>query len=81
MASAPTPPTSASVNPIILIGSSLALVAGLAWNDVVQTAVQQYIPEGTKLRAKVIYAIIVTTIVTGIIYVIEYTSNKISGTK
>jgi Family of unknown function (DUF5654) len=67
-----------SVNPIFLVSSALALVAGLAWNEAIQTGIEEFGPQdtGTQFKAKIIYAIIITVIVIIIIYIMEYAKGK-----
>ena len=70
----------AAINPIILISSALALVAGLAWNEAIQTGIEEFGPQdtGTQFKAKLIYAIVITVIVIGIVYLMEFAKGKIS---
>ena len=68
-----------SINPFVIILSAFAFVGGLAWNDVVQTAITQYIPsEGNKLRAKIIYAIAITVTIIAAAFVLKYINTKVS---
>lgn len=45
-----------------LITSAFALVAALAWNEAIKTAIQQVFDSGDNLIGFVVYAIIVTVI-------------------
>jgi hypothetical protein len=46
-----------------LAASAFGLVAALAWNDAIQTAFKQFLPAGSDLLAKFLYAILVTMII------------------
>lgn len=66
-----------SLNPMVIIAASLAFVGGLAWNDVVQTAIGKYIPkEGNQLTAKIIYAVLVTVAIVLIGYLLQYINQR-----
>ena len=69
-----------SINPVILIGSALAFVAGIAWNDAIQTGLEEYGPteKGSQFKAKLIYAVIITIIVSGIVYALEFVKTTVS---
>lgn len=44
--------------------AALGLVAGLAWNDTIKSAIEYFFPQDqNSLKAKLIYAIIITLIV------------------
>ena len=60
-------------NPTILIVGSLSLVAGLAWNEAFSETIKYYYPLETKssLKARFIYAIIVTIVILLIAYLIS----------
>lgn len=61
-----------NISPSILIGGSLSLVAGLAWNDAFSESIRYYYPLETKssLRARYLYAAIVTIVIVLIGYII-----------
>ncbi len=46
-----------------LINSALAIVAALAWNEAIKALIDKYIPAGSSLLSKFIYAAILTTII------------------
>lgn len=46
-----------------LINSAFALVAALAWNEAIKEIIVTYIPAGSSLYSKLIYAFLVTLIV------------------
>lgn len=44
--------------------AALGLVAGLAWNDAIKSAIEYFFPQDqNSLKAKIIYALIITLIV------------------
>lgn len=43
-----------------LVVSAFGLVAALAWNETITELVKQYIPEGSAVSARLVYAILVT---------------------
>lgn len=46
-----------------LVNSAFALVAALAWNDAIRQIIDRYVPAGSNLYSKLIYALFVTFIV------------------
>jgi len=45
-----------------LITTAFAFVAGLAWNDAIQTLITEFVGKGSALTSLFVYAIIVTII-------------------
>lgn len=64
------------VNPFSVLAGSLTFVAGLAWNEAVQSGINEYYPEHTAFRAKLVYAIMVTLIITLIVVFLKYANDK-----
>ncbi|MDO8552047.1 MAG: DUF5654 family protein [bacterium] len=59
------------------IGGGFGLVAGLAWNDAIKELIQYLFPLATDtLRAKFIYAALITVVVVVIITYLERIFNK-----
>ncbi|MFH0832185.1 MAG: DUF5654 family protein [Candidatus Aenigmatarchaeota archaeon] len=50
--------------------TALTLVVGLFWNDVVKSAIEEFMPEEQKILAKFIAAIIVTVVVVVAIFIL-----------
>lgn len=46
-----------------LINSAFVLVAALAWNDAIKQIIDRYVPAGSNLTSKLVYALLVTLIV------------------
>jgi len=46
-----------------LINSAFALVAALAWNEAIKAMIDRYIPAGSTLFSKILYATILTVII------------------
>jgi len=46
--------------------AAFGLVAALAWNDLITSLVRAYIPEGSDVLARLIYAIVVTLLAVGV---------------
>jgi hypothetical protein len=46
-----------------LINSAFALVAALAWNEAIKAIIDRYVPTGSALYSKLIYAVILTIII------------------
>ena len=46
-----------------LINSAFALVAALAWNEAIKAILDAYVPTGSALYSKVLYALVLTVIV------------------
>ena len=69
------PPVQApsAVNPFVLVGTALVFIAGLAWNNAMTAIINEYVPvsSGESVRAKVLYAIIITGVAAGIIYMLN----------
>lgn len=49
-----------------LATSALGLVAALAWNDAVQSVFKEYFPAASGIRAKFVYALIVTVLIVAV---------------
>jgi hypothetical protein len=59
------------------IAAGLGVVAGLAWNDAVKSAIDFLIPaEGTGVIAKVAYAVVITLVVGLALFAIERYADK-----
>lgn len=43
--------------------SGFSLVAALAWNELIKSIIDRYIPQGSSVISHLIYAIVVTTVV------------------
>lgn len=73
-----TPTSALSLSPTMIISGSLAFVVGLAWNDAIQTGIDEYYPNKNHhtFSAKFGYAIIITIVMIMIIA----TVNKLYGT-
>jgi uncharacterized membrane protein YidH (DUF202 family) len=46
-----------------LATSSLGLVAALAWNDAVQAIFKEYFPTSSGVIAKIVYALVISTLI------------------
>jgi hypothetical protein len=46
-----------------MVNSAFALVAALAWNEAIKAIIDRYIPAGSALYSKLIYALILTVII------------------
>ena len=51
-----------------LATAGFGLVAALAWNDTIQTLINRFLPSGSGLVSKIIYATIVTLIAVWVTY-------------
>ena len=62
------------ISPLYLIASAFVLVAGLAWNQVIQTLLQKYGPQDPQaaLKSQIIYAVVITIIFVIVIYILEH---------
>lgn len=59
------------------IAGGLGLVAGLAWNDAIRSLIDQLLPSNSgSIFAKLLYALVVTTVVAVLISYIERLSSK-----
>jgi len=52
-----------------IIGA-FGLIAGLAWNDAVRSAIEHFYPPGEGISAKFMYAVVITIVVAIFIYII-----------
>jgi hypothetical protein len=70
-----------AVNPILLIGGSLACIVGQAWNVAIQEGINLHYPDRQRdtFRAKLLYALIVTIIITIIAIVLDYTNRSLTN--
>lgn len=59
------------------ISSAFVLVAGLAWNDLIKDLISTYLPTGSGLVSRLIYALAVTLIAV----IITMRLNKLSENK
>jgi uncharacterized BrkB/YihY/UPF0761 family membrane protein len=61
-----------NISPSVLIGGSLSLVAGLAWNDAFSETIKYYYPleSRSSIRARFIYAVIITITIVMIGYIL-----------
>jgi hypothetical protein len=66
------------VNPFIILGGSLSFIAGLAWNEVITTSINQYYPAEDKktIKAKLIYALLITVIIVIFALLLDYLNTK-----
>lgn len=48
---------------ITMIVTSFGLVAGLAWNEAIKSAIEHFFPTGNGMLAKLIYALLLTGLV------------------
>ncbi len=46
-----------------LINSAFALVAALAWNEAIKALLDRYVPSGSALYSKFLYALILTIVI------------------
>lgn len=46
-----------------LVNSAFALVAALAWNEAIKALIEKYVPTGSTLYSKFLYALVLTTII------------------
>ncbi len=60
-----------------LVSAGFGLVAGLAWNEAIQSLFKLWFPEQGSLIAKFLYAIVVTVIVVIVTTRLSRASNKI----
>ena len=57
--------------------AAFGLVAGLAWNDAIKTAIEEFFPlKGDTILAKLIYAVLITLIVVVITMYLARLSKK-----
>ena len=72
-----------AINPLSIVAGSLAFVGGLAWNDAIQGAIDARFPvEGKKsIRAKFIYALIITIIIVLLALFIKYVNDAAAALK
>jgi len=57
--------------------AALGLVAGLAWNDAIKACIEYFFPQDqNSLKAKLIYALIITSIVAVISFYFARLDNK-----
>jgi Family of unknown function (DUF5654) len=70
-----------SISPFIIVSGALVFVVGLAWNEAIQSGIEEFGPQetGTQFKAKLIYATIITIIGVGVIYFMEFAKSKIGG--
>lgn len=59
-------------NPFLLIGGSFAFAVGLAWNDLITTAIKEYYTADNTLKARAIYCIILTMVIVMVTLVLNY---------
>jgi uncharacterized BrkB/YihY/UPF0761 family membrane protein len=61
------------INPFAIISGSLSFVAGLAWNEAIQSSISEYYPADVKksVIAKYTYALIITIIILLLIFIIK----------
>lgn len=71
-----TPPES-YINPLLIVSGSLTVVTGLAWNNAFTSIFADYLDKENEIRAKFIYAIILTIIVIFFIYGLFSLSNYV----
>lgn len=64
-----------------LSAAGLGLVAGLAWNDAIQSTFAVFFPEEASLIAKYIYAIIITTVIVLLTTKLSHMSNALKRGK
>lgn len=55
---------------ISLATAGFGLVAALAWNDAIQSIIKELYPEGSGVLSKVVYAIVITSFVVLITYIL-----------
>jgi hypothetical protein len=60
-----------------LVSAGLGFVAGLAWNDAIQSLVKTFVPEQSALAAKFIYAILVTAAIVIITVKLSHAADKL----
>lgn len=62
------------INPFVIVAGSLSFVAGLAWNEAIQSSISDYYPAETKKNtsAKFMYALLVTVIIIIMAIFIKY---------
>jgi hypothetical protein len=63
------------VNPFTVLAGSLTFVAGLAWNEAVQSGINEYYPDRNAFRAKLVYAVVVTLLITMIVMLLKYAND------
>jgi len=57
------------------IAAGLGLVAGLAWNDAIRAVIEQVLPAGNTVIAKIIFAAVLTVLVGVILSYMEKKSS------
>lgn len=60
------------------IAAALTIVAGMAWNDAVKSALETYIQKDESIAGKFIYALIITSIGAITIYMMKTLSTKVA---
>jgi len=62
----------------VFVSGALTFVAGLAWNDAIQTIFNRLIPDypGLAIYGKFLYAIIVTLVIIAILYILYKLTGK-----
>ena len=68
-----------AVTPILLIGGSLAYIVGQAWNVAIQEGNNLKYPDKKRdtFRAKILYALIVTIIITIVALMLDYANRRL----
>jgi len=61
-----------------LITAAFGLVAALAWNDTIQTAVGMFFEKGSEIWGKLIYAVLVTILAVVMVIMISRSAKKLS---
>lgn len=63
----------------VLITSALGFVAALTWNEAIKSAIESFVPPAQSWMFKILNAIIITLIITGILFVILRLSSSESA--
>ncbi|MDR2698628.1 MAG: DUF5654 family protein [Candidatus Methanoplasma sp.] len=61
-----------------LITAAFGLVAALAWNDAIQTAVKMFFNSDNEIWGKLIYAVLVTILAVVMVILISRSAKKLS---
>ena len=61
-----------------LITAAFGLVAALAWNDAIQTAVKMFFTSDNEIWGKLIYAVLVTILAVVMVIMISRSAKKLS---
>jgi hypothetical protein len=64
--------------PLVILASSMAYIAGLAWNEAIKQSIDSVYPydRAKNAQAQILYAVIVTIIIILVAYLINYANQQ-----